>query len=126
MSALPPSAAMVNAARQMDCAPSGNARKSLRAALIQEIARVFGTISFRQWLYVSMLSYLTTTPQGRIADNMRKEESLQEAGCRTEPILHNLSSPFLNKSAGIMNQRTHDIARHKRTVSFVEYGLLSA
>lgn len=40
MSALAPSAAMVSAARQIDCASSGNFAKSLRAALIQLIGRV--------------------------------------------------------------------------------------
>jgi hypothetical protein len=40
MSALPPSAAMVNAARQTDFTSRGKRSKSFRAAFIQEIGRV--------------------------------------------------------------------------------------
>ncbi|MGH9454255.1 MAG: hypothetical protein ACRD2O_09845 [Terriglobia bacterium] len=41
ISALPPSAAIVNAVRLIDLAPSGNLSNSLSAALIQETGRVF-------------------------------------------------------------------------------------
>ena len=44
MSALPPSAAIVRAARQIDEAPSGNVSNSFRAALIQATGRVRGVI----------------------------------------------------------------------------------
>lgn len=42
-SALPPSAAIVRAARQMDWTPSGKVLNSFSAALIHEIGRVFRT-----------------------------------------------------------------------------------
>ena len=41
ISALPPSAAIVSAARQIDWAPSGNVSNSLSAAPIHETGRVF-------------------------------------------------------------------------------------
>jgi len=47
MSALPPSAAIVKAARQIDLAPSGNESNSLSAALIQETGRVLLVICRR-------------------------------------------------------------------------------
>src|SRR5882672_2140567 len=59
MSALPPSAAMVKAVRQIDLAPSGKVPNSFRAALIHETGRVVRIIdppSLPQF----MLSYLTT------------------------------------------------------------------
>src|SRR5271157_2745205 len=43
-SALPPSAAMVRAVRQIDLAPSGNVSNSFSAALIHEMGRVFRVI----------------------------------------------------------------------------------
>lgn len=46
LSALLPSAAIVNAVKQIDLAPSGNVWNSLRAELIQEIGRVLGTMGF--------------------------------------------------------------------------------
>jgi hypothetical protein len=63
MSALPPSGAIVSAARQIDLAPSEKVSNSLSAALIQETGLVFGVIAWR-CLY-SMLSYLTTECNGR-------------------------------------------------------------
>src|SRR3990172_12247280 len=59
MSAFPPSAAMVKAARQFDLAPSGNVSKSFSAALIHETGRVLLVIC-RRYLTPVMLSYLTT------------------------------------------------------------------
>src|SRR5271167_2748558 len=50
MSALPPSAAIVKAARQTDCAPSGNVWNSFSAALIHETGRVFRVIGRRYHL----------------------------------------------------------------------------
>jgi hypothetical protein len=47
MSALPPSAAIVSAARQIDLAPSGNVSNSFSAALIHETGRVLGVIASR-------------------------------------------------------------------------------
>jgi hypothetical protein len=41
MSAMPPSAAIVNAARQIDMASGGNASNSFKAALIHETGLVF-------------------------------------------------------------------------------------
>jgi hypothetical protein len=41
MSALPPYAAIVKAARQIDCAGNGKRSNSLSAALIHAIGRVF-------------------------------------------------------------------------------------
>src|ERR1019366_6841109 len=58
-SALPPSAAIVRAARQIDLAPSGNVSNSCSAALIQEMGRVFRVIGVRYCIPL-MLSYLTT------------------------------------------------------------------
>jgi len=68
MSAFPPSAAIVKAARQIDLAPSGNVSNSLSAALIHETGRVFRVIRLRSSsgidsslsLAAYMLSYLTT------------------------------------------------------------------
>ncbi len=57
MSALPPSAAIVSTARQIDCAPSGKDSKAFRAALTQEMGRV-GLVTHHS--DVRMLSYLTT------------------------------------------------------------------
>src|SRR5258708_7436365 len=54
MSALPSSAAMVNAVRQTVLTSSGNLSNSLNAALIHEIGRVLLIISFA--LYRSCLS----------------------------------------------------------------------
>ncbi len=45
MSALPPSAAIVRAARQIDLAPSGNVSNSFSAALIHETGRVLLVIT---------------------------------------------------------------------------------
>jgi hypothetical protein len=44
ISALPPSAAIVKAARQIDLAPSGKVSNSFSAALIHEMGRVFCVI----------------------------------------------------------------------------------
>jgi hypothetical protein len=44
ISALPPSAAIVRAARQIDFAPSGKVSNSFSAALIHEMGRVVGVI----------------------------------------------------------------------------------
>ena len=60
------SAAMVQAARQIDLAPSGNARNSFSAAPIQEMGRVFRVIGCPPLavLHSFMLSYLTTPVKG--------------------------------------------------------------
>ena len=47
MSALPPSAAIVKAVRQVDLAPSGKVSNSLSAALIHETGRVLLVIRYR-------------------------------------------------------------------------------
>ena len=62
MSALPPSAAIVRAARQIDEAPSGNVSNSFSATLIQETGRVRGVIVSLpvRWPQRKMLSYMTT------------------------------------------------------------------
>jgi hypothetical protein len=44
MSALPPSAAIIKAVRQMDLTPSGKVSNSLSAALIPEMGRVVSLI----------------------------------------------------------------------------------
>src|SRR3954451_19296255 len=67
MSAFPPSAAIVRADRQMDCASSGNSPKSFRAAFIHEIGRVFRVIRPTAQHHKLMLSYLTTTVNGSVA-----------------------------------------------------------
>jgi hypothetical protein len=46
ISALPPSAAIVRAARQIDLAPSGKVSNSFNAALIHEMGLVLGVIGF--------------------------------------------------------------------------------
>jgi hypothetical protein len=48
MSALPPSAAIVSAARQIDLAPSGKVSNSFSAALSQETGLVLGVIDGRR------------------------------------------------------------------------------
>jgi hypothetical protein len=47
ISALPPSAAIVSAARQIDLAPSGKLSNSFSAALIHETGRVFRVSAIR-------------------------------------------------------------------------------
>src|SRR5271167_4341938 len=61
-SALPPSAAIVRAVRQIDLAPSGNVSNSFSAALIHEMGRVFRVICrpLAHITHIGMLSYLTT------------------------------------------------------------------
>src|SRR5258708_31859165 len=69
MSALPPSAAIVREARQINLAPSGNVSNSFSAARIHETGRVLRIIG-RPLLYspcIAMLSYLTT-PVKKAAD----------------------------------------------------------
>src|SRR5882724_9789328 len=67
MSALPPSAAMVRAVRQMTLAASGKVSRSLRAALNQETGRVFRIIGVQRFAPILnlTLSYLTTVCQGK-------------------------------------------------------------
>jgi len=50
MSALPPSAAIVKAARQIDRAPSGNVSNSFSAAMIHDTGRVFRVIAVRYFI----------------------------------------------------------------------------
>jgi hypothetical protein len=64
-SALPPSAAIVRAARQIDLAPSGNVSNSFSAALIQETGLVFRVI--RRRLFLSAHSHVV------INDNIVKK-----------------------------------------------------
>jgi len=52
ISALPPSAAIVSAARQIDRAPSGNVSNYFNAALIHETGRVLGVIASRCRYYL--------------------------------------------------------------------------
>ena len=67
ISALPPSAAMVSAGRQIDhgAPTSGRSPNSLKAALIQETGLVHVGVIVWRCLY-SMLSYLTTARNGRL------------------------------------------------------------
>src|SRR6266849_3723639 len=62
ISAIPPSAAIVKAAKQIDRAPWGNVSNSLSAALIHETGRVVRVIelSATAFPYPPMLSYVTT------------------------------------------------------------------
>jgi hypothetical protein len=64
MSALPPSAAIVSAVRQIDLAPSGKVSNSFCAALSQETGLVRGVIVWRR--LGLMLSYLTTVCKERL------------------------------------------------------------
>jgi hypothetical protein len=68
-SALPPSSAIVKAARQIDLAPSGNVSNSFRAALIHETGRVFRVMTVRYGIPVLwlMLSYMTTPVKKALA-----------------------------------------------------------
>src|SRR5271157_1168522 len=61
-SALPPSAAIVRAVRQIDLAPSGNVSNSFSATLIHETGRVFRVIGRPLFHspHIAMLSYVTT------------------------------------------------------------------
>jgi hypothetical protein len=62
ISAFPPSAAIVRAAKQIDRAASGKVSNSFTAALTQETGRVLGVIaSLSLPLSIAMLSDVTTS-----------------------------------------------------------------
>jgi hypothetical protein len=70
ISALPPSAAIDSAVRQMDWAPSGNFSNSFSAALLQETGWVLRTSAVRYRvpsIYPKMLSSLTTARQASLS-----------------------------------------------------------
>jgi len=66
ISALPPSAAIVSAAKQANRTSSGNVSNSFSAALIHETGRVLGDIAFAGFDYFTliMLSDMTTGVKG--------------------------------------------------------------
>src|ERR1700686_591650 len=79
-SALPPSAAIVKAVRQINLAPSGKVSNSFSAALIHETGRVVRVMAVFPGILNSlcMLSYLTT-----LVKKLSADKSVRPTGSKT-------------------------------------------